>query len=841
LERKLTAILCADVHGYSRLMGDNEEATVHTLASHRRIIDALIEQYHGRFVNSAGDSVLADFASVVNCVQCGIEIQAALKTENAELPLARRMEFRVGINLGDVIIDGEQIYGDGVNVAARLESLAEPGGICISDTVYAQVRNKLPLNYQDLGAQRVKNIAEPVRVYRVLSEVGAAPPGKRPRVARQYLRRGVFSLAGIAIVVGTIFLVLHVSFKPPHTHASIPPPPTPALTLPDKPSIAVLPFTNMSGDREQEYFSDGITDDLITDLSRLPDLFVIARESSFTYKGKAAKLQDVGRELGVKYILGGGVRRAAGQVQITVQLADATSGEELWAERYDWPLRDVFALQDEIVRRIVTTLNFQLALSPQGLELLFPRRTDNLEAYDDFLHGEVFLHQFSRDGNAKAREMFDHAIELDPKYADAYAELAANYHSGWVLALNLDRTAMDYARQLAQQAIKLDDSPLPHYILAYIDGEEGQLDHALTEAQRAIALDPNSALGYSALASVLNTKGKADEALAATEKATRLDPRNTHNGSLWQQGFAYSQLGRWEEGITALKRTPDSIWCDAWLAIDYFNLGDHDTARAETAQIEKAVALAPDSGVAYLTLAITLANQGRPVEALAAAEKAVRLDSQDPAVFLIRGILYNQLGRAERSAVDLKRYVALDPNTIFGIFGHAVLADDYAVLGHEDALRREAAEVERILVLEPDFSTCADCWPSIPYSLAITRHAEGKQAEALAALEKALDSRHRVDYLWLEGVIYTEMARWEEAISALKDYLAHYPNQVLPHVDLAIDYAEVGRHDDARAEVAEAVRLYPQLSLNTAVEGLPHLYHMDKERVAADLHTAGLK
>ena len=352
MEPKLTAILCADVYGYSRLMGEDEEATLRTLSSHRMFVDSLIEQHRGRFVNSAGDSVLAEFVSVVNAVQCAVEIQNTLKAENAEVPPDRRMQFRIGINLGDVMVEGEQIYGDGVNVAARLESLADPGGICISGFVHDQVKGKLAPNYQDLGAQQVKNIAEPVRVYRVLSEVGVATPGKRPRVARQYLRRGVFSLVGLAIVVGTIFLVLHVSFKPPHTHASIPPPPSPALALPDKPSIAVLPFTNMSGDHEQEYFSDGITDDLITGLSRLPGLFVIARNSTFTYKGKAVPLQQVSKQLGVKYVLEGSVRKAADQVRITARLADATTGAELWAERYDRPLRDVFALQDEIVRRI---------------------------------------------------------------------------------------------------------------------------------------------------------------------------------------------------------------------------------------------------------------------------------------------------------------------------------------------------------------------------------------------------------------------------------------------------------------------------------------------------------
>src|SRR5438876_10597500 len=310
MERKLTALLSADVKGYSRLMGEDEEATICTLIAYRQVMAALIVQYRGRVVDSPGDNLLAEFASAVEAVQCVVDIQQALKTRNADLPPERRMEFRVGINVGDVIVEGPQIYGDGVNIAARLEALAEGGGSCISGTVYDQVENKLPVGYEYLGEQTVKNIAKPVRVYRVIEPEAIAAAQVRSTAT--------------ALV----------------------------LPLPTKPSIIVLPFVNLSSDPEQEYFSDGITEDITTDLSKLSSLFVISRNSAFTYKGKAAKAQDISREMGVRYILEGSVRKAGEWIRITAQLIDATTDHHLWAERYDRPLQDLFALQDEIVQKI---------------------------------------------------------------------------------------------------------------------------------------------------------------------------------------------------------------------------------------------------------------------------------------------------------------------------------------------------------------------------------------------------------------------------------------------------------------------------------------------------------
>ena len=490
MERKLTAILCADVYGYSRLMGGDEEATLATLTAHRKIIDSLIEHHHGRFVNSAGDSVLAEFASVVEAVNCAVDIQTALKVENAKVVPERWMEFRIGVNLGDVMAEGDQIYGDGINVAARLENLADPGGICISGTVHEQVRDKLALGYQDNGEQTVKNIARPVHVWRVLLN-GTALHRETGHIPRRYWRGGVMSLTGLAIIVGTIVLVQHVSLKPPLTSASIPPAQSPVLSLPDKPSIAVLPFANLSGDPQQEYFSDGITDDIVTDLSRVPGLFVIDRGSTFAYKGKPARVQQVGRELGVKYVLEGSARKTADRVRINVQLVDASTGDQLWTQRYDRQLHDIFALQDEIVQSLVATLNLQFTILQLGWFL--PQRTKNLEAYDYLLRGfEFFYLSLTPDGLAKGRKMFEKAVELDPDYANAYSAMALSYLVGHIFQFDRDPGVLDHAAELVEKAIALDDSDSDAYaVRGWIEAQKDQHDRTIADGKRAVSLNPN--------------------------------------------------------------------------------------------------------------------------------------------------------------------------------------------------------------------------------------------------------------------------------------------------------------------------------------------------------------
>jgi adenylate cyclase len=588
LERKLTAILCADVYGYSRLMGEDEEGTLRTLSAYRKITDSLIERHHGRFVNSAGDSILAEFASVVEAVTCAVSIQTALRPENAELPPERRMQFRIGVNLGDVMVEGEQIYGDGVNVAARLESLADPGGICISGTVHEQVRDKLALTYEDRGEQEVKNIARPVRVWRVKLD-GAIPAAQGPpRTRRVWTRTAPLSLAIIAISIATFVIVQHVSFKPQHTSASIPPHGNPAPPLPSIPSIAVLPFTNLSGDPQQQYFSDGITDDLITDLSRVPKLFVIARTSSFTYKGKAEKAQSIGRELGVKYLLEGSVQRVGDQVRIDVQLVEADTGSEVWSQRYDRQMRDIFKLQDEIVQSLTTTLGLQLSMLENGI--VVRERTNNLEAYDYLLRGLEGMVSQTPDAFSRSGKMFEKAIALDPDYADAYALLANLDFAEY--AWNSDQRELDRAQALARQAVARDYSDsLAYAVLGMVLNFSGHPDEAFVVEKRAVALDPNNPVAYRALSEISAVLGKPEQDLLYAQTAMRLDPNHAGNYS-FDAGVAYNLLGRYREAAAAFNESSETNnpWLHLGLVMAYTELGQEDDARAEASQ---ALRLAP--------------------------------------------------------------------------------------------------------------------------------------------------------------------------------------------------------------------------------------------------------
>jgi TolB-like protein/class 3 adenylate cyclase len=426
VKRKLSAILSADVEGYSRLMGEDEAATVQTITAYRETMSQLIQQYRGRVVDSPGDNLLAEFASVVDAVQCAEEVQEALKLKNTDLSEDRRMQFRIGINLGDVIEEGERIYGDGVNIAARIEGLAEGGGICISGSAFEQIENKLALGYEYLGEHNVKNISKSIRVYRVLTESDAIRKViDETGVSTRNWRRIAIAAVIVLIVIGGGLVGLNVYLRQSMRveAASLD---KMAYPLPEKPSIAVLPFDNLSGDPGQEYLSDGLTEQIITSLSRIPRMFVIARNSTFTYKGKPVKVQKVAEDLGVRYILEGGVQRSGERVRITAQLIDAIAGYHIWSERYDRQMEDIFALQDEITMKILTALQVELT---EGEQIMWARDyPGSLESYEKFIRANYYMHRGTKQDNEQARRLLREVIELDTEYAEYPA---ACMLSGW--------------------------------------------------------------------------------------------------------------------------------------------------------------------------------------------------------------------------------------------------------------------------------------------------------------------------------------------------------------------------------------------------------------------------
>ena len=466
LERKLAGILYADVAGYSRLTGEDEDATHRRLSEYLDRIAETITQHHGEVMHYAGDAVLAKFDTVVDALSSAAAIQTDLSTRNQALPDERKVQFRIGVNMGDVIIDRGDIYGDGVNVAARLESLAEPGGICISESVRSAIGKKLPLEYEFLGEQQIKNITEPVKAYHARLKSGAVLPAPTARPRRPMRHLIAASAAATVLIIGVGVVTWGQPWRTSEEPASVE---RLAFPLPDKPSIAVLPFANMSGDPEQDYFVDGMTDDLITDLSKMSGLFVIARNSSFAYKGKSPDVRQVSRELGVKYVLEGSVRRAGEQVRINAQLIDSTTGGHLWADRYDGRIDDVFALQDKVTAKIVTSLALQLTAAER--QRVARPETDNVVAYDAFLQGWEHLRRQTADEFAKALPYLKKAVELDSNYGRAYAALAwLYYHASkrsWHKSLGLSHRwkAAEQADRYLTKAMKHPTS-LAHQVAA---------------------------------------------------------------------------------------------------------------------------------------------------------------------------------------------------------------------------------------------------------------------------------------------------------------------------------------------------------------------------------------
>ncbi len=585
IKRKLAAILSADVKGYSRLMADDEEATVRTINAYRQLMTSLIKDHRGRVVDAKGDNVLAEFPSVVDAVQCAVAVQKEFQARNAELPESRRMEFRIGINLGDVIEEQGTIYGDGVNVAARLEGLAEGGGICISGTAFDQVKNRASVGYEYRGKQGVKNIPDPVRGYKVLLQAEAAGKviGEEEPRPRKRPWASIAAVAVLAMVAGGLIWNFYV--RPDIEPASIE---RMASPLPGKPSIAVLPFANMSEDPNQEYFSDGITEEIITALSKVPDLSVIARNSSFTYKGKSVSIPTVARELGVRYVLEGSVRKAADKVRVTAQLIDAQTNNHLWAERYDRDLKDIFALQDEITMKILTAVRVKLTEGEQAR--LYGKRAKNLDSFMKVLEGRPYFYRFNRESNLQARQMFEEAIALEPENAHALTMLGWTYlMEVWFGSSESPSKLVDRVAELAQKAISLDDTiDSPHSLLAYVYLMKRQFEMAIAEAERAVALSPNGADAQAHLGMILNYAGRREAAIASLEKAIRLNPIPP-NWYLFSLGEAYCLAGEHEKALAAFEQVlrgyPDDIRALIGSTATYSLLGREEEARAQAAQI----------------------------------------------------------------------------------------------------------------------------------------------------------------------------------------------------------------------------------------------------------------
>jgi len=519
VERKLAAIIAADVAGYSRLVGLDEAGTLARLKTIRReLIDPKVEEHHGRIVNAAGDGILVEFPSVVDAVRCAVEIQEGMVARNVDVPQYRRIDFRIGVNLGDIIVDGDDIHGEGVNIAARLKGLAQPGGICISQTVLDHVKGKVPFEVEDVGEQALKNIDRPVNVHRVI--VGRAAP----RAASE----------------------------------------APALPLPDKPSIAVLPFQNLSGDPEQEYFADGMVEDITTALSRIRWLFVIARNSSFTYKGRAVDVKQVARELGVRYVLEGSVRKAASRVRIAGQLIDGSTGAHLWADRFEGALEDIFELQDQMTASVVGAIAPRLEQAE--IERAKRKPTGSLDAYDYYLRGVASFYRRTREGTSDALRMFYRAIELDPDFASAYGGAARCYCLRKVSSWMIDRgQEIAETARLARRAVVLgkDDAAALSaggLALAYVVGD---LDAAAGFIDRGLALNPNLATAWIDSGWARIWLGERDAAIEHLARAMRLSPLDPLIGRM-QAAAAHAHFfaGRYDMASSAarmaLQASPDS-------------------------------------------------------------------------------------------------------------------------------------------------------------------------------------------------------------------------------------------------------------------------------------------
>jgi TolB-like protein/class 3 adenylate cyclase/cytochrome c-type biogenesis protein CcmH/NrfG len=791
-KRKLTAILSADVKGYNRLMKEDEEATVRTITAYREVIGTIVQKHRGEVVDSPGDNILAEFASVVDAVRSAVEIQEELKARNAELPENRRMEFRIGINLGDVIHEEERIYGDGVNVAARVESLAEGGGICVSRSAYDQVKDKLTLGYEYLGEHSVKNIAEPVRIYRVLMDPEAAG-----RVIGEK-RGGPKGIQRVALAAGIVLLLLvggmvvwRTAF-PPVEVASVE---KMAFPLPGKPSIAVLPFENISDDPKQEYFSDGITEDLITDLAKISGLFVIARNSTFTYKGKPVKVQQVAMDLGVRYVLEGSVRKVGDQVRINAQLIDAIKGHHLWAERFDGQLGDIFALQDKFTQKIVAALAVKLTADDESL--LASKGTDNVEAYDAYLQGWMVLNQETREGLVEAVRHLKMAVELDPNYSRAHAALARAYGYSMDKGFDLE-LGWSNARSLRDKHLQIamkDQTPYTHRAVAKARLYQRKYEEAIAAAERAHALAPNDTDSQFSMARVLIFAGRPAEGLEFLHKAMRHNP-NYPAWYLWFVGLAQFSLEQYEEAVSSyerlLKRNPkSSIWILA-------------AAHAHLGRQQKAADVITKYGKRRGNL-----GPGVPVENML---KYFPFRESKDADRFIDGLLKAGLPRSWKLVYR----------------------------GHYD---EAIAKAEKAIGLNPNDAEAQ-------FTMGETLIYAGRAAEAVGFIKKAMkiNPKYPSYYLWHLGLGQFCMKQYKEALTSLEDYYKRKmkPQHIVPKWLLAATYAHLGQEQKAQEMLSKLIKkrgYYKAYSVEKVLRDNFYAFknQENKDRLADGLRKAGLK
>ncbi len=585
-ERRLEAILYADVAGYSRLTGLDEAGTHKALSTYLDAFTGLIETYGGKVVHFAGDAILAEFRTVTDAVSCATAVQEDIKSRNTEVPEDRRIQFRIGINLGDVIIDRDDIYGDGVNVAARLESLAEPGGICVSDAVRVALGTRAPVELESLGLQSVKNISEPVRAFHLRLKAGEKPPSPASFGApgKNRSRRNLV-VAGLALLAVAVALIAWTRPWAIYTDALG----EKSITTLDKPSIAVLPFTNMSGNEAEEYFADGMTDDLITDLSKISGLLVIARNSVFAFKGKAVNIPDVGRQLGVRYVLEGSVRRAGGRIRINAQLIVVETGHHLWAERYDREYSDIFTVQDEVIEKIVKAMAVRLTATEQQVLTRVP--TTNLEAYDNYLRAEQYSNAGIH-GVPIAMRLYEKAIQLDPEFAHAYASYARMAVDVWRYSYDQylsNPIAKKLAYEAASQALRLEpEHPRAYSVLGLLQMVDGEHEQAIASGRRAVLLGPSSADAHLTLGLILTYAGLISEAIETVDTAQRLEPRLSPR-MLSIAGFIWFMDRQHERALEAFERArpemPENEVLSELLAMSYAKLGRREDAAREMAKL----------------------------------------------------------------------------------------------------------------------------------------------------------------------------------------------------------------------------------------------------------------